>query len=160
MATAATTPQPLNSDEIREGISVRIAQAIAELDDPIRELVKQAIFLSLGKTCSLNGTAFSKFSATWKFRHAVVKGQLQAKWWVDYVLDDFGRLTVGGIGGNIGDPGEDAEIAEGLIQEMPPDRFRRETKQPIPAPQVVKAPEPNQIGMSKAWKGQGKRREV
>jgi hypothetical protein len=105
---------------------------------------------------------YSKFSAKWSLNYRETPMGLKASWWVDYVLDDFGRETRGGIGGNIGFPETVAPNKfEGVIEEMPPDKFRRETKQPIPAPVVVKKPDPQQSGtVSRSKRGQGKRRDV
>lgn len=150
MATSFQIPHPLTSEEIAEGIAVRIS-ADAEVEDRDREPLKLAIMTSLTKTCSLNRTVYSKFSASWRMNYGYKGDTLLARWWVDYELDDFGRVAKGGIGGNIGNPPEGAGvISEGKIEEMPPDRFRRETKQPIPAPQVVKPKDQNQLGVTRS----------
>lgn len=164
MATAVSIPQPLLSQEIQEGIATRIAQAIPDLDEPVREAVKQAIMVSLTKTCSLNRTVYSKFSATWKFGSLVRDGKFCARWWVEMALDDFGRVTKPAIGGVLG-PAHVDEIAmdvEGTIPEMPPDKFRRETQQPVPSPTVLKKPnsDANQATMSHTPRGPGRRRDV
>lgn len=112
-----------------------------------RDALKLAIEESLAKTCSLNRTMYAKFSASWTL--GIADGPLAARWWVDYILDDFGRLTVGGIGGSLGQP-RNAETFTGEIEEMPPDKFRRETSQPIPAPVVVKPKETNRLGLTHA----------
>ena len=158
MATAISNPQPLNSMEIREGITVRICAALPE---NIGAQLKDSIYKSLGNTCSLNSSMYSKFSAVWSVNYRETPKGLKASWWIDYKLDDFGRQTVGGIGGNFGNPETlGPEKFSGSIEEMPPDKFRRETKQPIPAPEVIKKPDPNQVGMSQARKGPCKRRDV
>lgn len=157
MATAITTPQPLTSEEIKEGITVRICAA---LPDDVAPQLKDAIYASLGRTCSLNSTMYSKFKAKWMLGY-VTSPKLVAYWWIDYELDDFGRVTRGGIGGNIGPhDGEHCLTLEGTIEEMPPDKFRRETRQPVPSPAVIKKPDPNQSTMSKSVRGQGKRRDL
>jgi hypothetical protein len=156
MGTIAV-PLPLSSAEIKEGITDRICAA---LPDEIANALKIPIRLSLDKTCSLNATSYTKFKAKWKVEYRVAD-ELCAKWWVDYELDDFGRPTVGGIGGHVGDkPGALYEEITGTIEEMPPDKFRRETGQTIPAPTVVKKPDPQQLGVSKSLRGSGKRRDV
>jgi len=161
MATSVTTPVPLDSSEIAEGIAVRMISSIADLEEQDREVLKPAIMASLAKTCSLNRAVYSKFSAKWRLSYGFLKDSLLAKWWVDYELDDFGRVTKGGIGGNIGNPEEGAGFRiEGSIDEMPPDKFRRDTKQPIPLPQVVKKPETNQIGLTHSRRGEGKRKDA
>lgn len=160
----ATIPQPLTSSEIREGIAVRMVAAASDLDEPVRLLLKNAIAQSLTKTCSLNSTAYSKFSAKWKLDYEAMKSGLAARWWVDYALDDFGRVTSGGIGGNLGLRRQEtvSGLKEGTIEEMPPDKFRRETAQPVPAATVIKPADPNanQPGMSHAKRNDGRRRDV
>ena len=125
-ATAVRIPMPLSSDEIKFGIAKKMA---AEFET---EVLK-----SLGRTCSLNHTSFSKFSA---------------KWSIAFHLDDFGRVTEGVIGGAVGEPipEAEAETIEGAIEPMPPDKFRRETTQPIPAPQVVQQKPAPDGGMTRA----------
>ena len=125
-ATAIRIPIPLNSDEIKFGIDKKMA---AEFEI---EVLK-----SLGRTCSLNHASFSKFSA---------------KWSIYFHLDDFGRMTDSFIGGAVGEPTPEAEGGkiEGAIEEMPPDKFRRETTQPIPAPHVVQQKPVPDGGMTRA----------
>jgi hypothetical protein len=48
----------------------------------------------------------------------------------------------------------------GTIDEVPPDRFRRETDQPIPKPTELKKPDAEKSTFSKSLRGQGKRRQV
>lgn len=161
MAAAVSTPLPLVSEEIREGIAIRIVGSIPELDETDREALKAQIYESLGKTCSLNRTVYSKFNAKWRLSYGFKDDSLLACWWVDYELDDFGRVAAGGIGGNIGNPPEGSGFSlSGIIEEMPPDKFRRETKQPIPAAQVIKPKEQSLVGMTHSQRGPGKRRDV
>lgn len=157
MATAVQIPQPLTSEEIIEGIAVRIVGA-AQVK--AYELLGAAIRASLAQTCSLNRSVYSKFSAKWWIEFSETEIGLRAKWWVDYALDDFGRVTRGGIGGRIGVLTEEHYRVEGEIEEMPPDRFRRETKQPIPAAQVIKPKDPNLLGMTHSQRVSVKRKDA
>ncbi len=163
MATAVQIPQPLTSEEIREGLALRMSAMVPDLtEDEAREL-KGQIERSLEKTCSLNRSMYSKFKASWRIWHGWKEHgtQFGCWWWVDYELDDFGRVTKGGIGGKVSFGGEHVGIMiEGSVDEMPPDRFRRETRQPVPQPTVIKKPEPNQGGMSHTPRGAGKRKDA
>jgi hypothetical protein len=67
---------------------------------------------------------------------------------------------MGGIGDTAHDPPEDAAYSEGTIEEVPPDRFRRETDQPIPKPTELKPPDPEKSTMSWAQRGKEKGRTV
>lgn len=126
-------PQPLSGDEIREGIATRMA---AEFKD--------AVLKSLARSCSFNHTSFPKFSA---------------KWNVEYRLDDYGRITHGAMPGTLGEPLFDqGEQVSGEIPEVPPDQFRRETQQPIPAPQVIQNKPESEIGLTKNRRGKGKQK--
>lgn len=122
--TSATlkVPQPLNGEEIKEGIAAVIAKAVRQ---------------SLDRTCSLNHVAFPKFSA---------------KWSIEYDLDDFGKHTIGQMGGEIGELTETSVKLEGKIEEMPPDAFRRQTDQAIPAPTVTQKKVEDGTGMTRAPK--------
>lgn len=143
-------PQPLTGLEIRTGIAARIAR---EVPPEHAEEVRRIIFEGLGKTCSLESSAsYSKFSADWQ----VIPES--GAWWIDYHLDDFGRVTKNGIGtfGRLVAPG----AITGHIPEMPPDRFRRETEQPIPKPAELKKLDAQQVTFSKAAKRGRPRKNV
>jgi hypothetical protein len=176
MASATqVVPQPLSGEEIRKGIASRIS---SEVPEEHAEAVKEIVYLGLAATCSLeSSTAYSKFKASWKLafsapRVPAIDGMnngLAVCWWVDYELDDFGRITKGGIGGNTSNSKfricnqlavMELPHIEGEIPEVPPDRFRRETSQPIPKPRELKQPDPQQSSLSRAVRGQGKRRDV
>lgn len=154
----SATPQPLSGTEIKRGIAIRMTQGLpADVCDTLREKIIEG----LGKTCSLlPSSAYAKFKAKWNLGY--LRGEeLTALWWVDYELDDFGRVTKGGIGGRVGNPdGQRCNTVEGIIDEVPPDRFRRETDQPIPKPTELKMTEQEKSTFSKAMRGSGKRREV
>lgn len=159
MATEPLTiPQPLNGEEIRKGIAARIA---AEMPPEHAEKIKEIVYQGLGKTCSLEGsTAYAKFKAKWWVTTKVRLDTLLVDWRVEYELDDFGRVTKGVMGDNIWLLNDGVPEYTGHIPEVPPDRFRRETDQPIPKPQEVKKPDPQQTGLSRSPRGQGKRRNV
>ena len=147
-------PQPLTGDEIKKGIAVRMTQ---DLPADVQEALREQIVTGLGKTCSLlPNSAYAKFKAKWWLR---IDGE-SSIWWVDYDLDDFGRITKGGIGANNGPLTTDGEFFEGVIDEVPPDRFRRETDQPIPKPTELKKPDAEKSTFSKSLRGQGRRRQV
>ena len=153
-------PKPLTGTEIKLGIAVRMAR---DFPDDAREPIKKQIIEGLGKTCSLLGhTAYAKFKATWKLSYWITKEKVNASWWVDYDLDDFGRVTHGGIGGGLGSLVDMLEVTQltGTIDEVPPDRFRRETDQPIPKPTELKPKEHGDSTFSKSIRGSGKRRDV
>ena len=101
-------PQPLTGTEIRKGIAVRMTQG---LPADVQEALREQIIAGLGKTCSLlPSSAYAKFSAGWRLTFGLdAKGSLLSEWWVDYQLDDFGRVTKGAIGGYDGDPDENAK---------------------------------------------------
>ena len=156
-AVVKTIPQPLNGMEIRKGIAVRMTQGLpADVAEPLRE----QIIAGLGKTCSLlPSSAYAKFKAKWTLFYWKEKESLIANWWVEYELDDYGRVTKGAIGKRDIAPDPSRAICHsGVIDEVPPDRFRRETDQPIPKPVELKQPEPEKSTMSRAIKGTGKRR--
>lgn len=143
-----SVPQPLNGEEIRKGIASRIA---AEVPKEHAEEIKEIIYDGLGLTCSLEASAaYAKFKADWKIGYWTLDKVLHVRWWVDYELDDFGRITKNGIGRNLSNLPEDAFTVKGTIPEVPPDRFRRETDQPIPKPTELKKPDPQQTTFSKA----------
>lgn len=155
---STVTPQPLTGTEIKRGIAVRMTQ---DLPADVQESLREQIIAGLGKTCSLlPSSAYAKFKAEWKLGY-VATPKLRAYWWVDYNLDDFGRMTMGGIGGHFGDStcGE-GKLLSGTIEEVPPDRFRRETDQPIPKPVDLKPQTQEKSSFSKSIRGSGKRREV
>lgn len=151
-------PQPLTGTEIKRGIAVRMTQGLpADVAEPL----KNEIIAGLDKTCSLlPSSAYAKFKASWKLDWWKERDDIQFSWWVDYELDDFGRVTKGGIGGPILGRRGDAVSLTGEIAEVPPDRFRRETDQPIPKPTELKPLEEQKSSFSKAMRGSGKRREV
>ena len=159
MATAPqAVPQPLNGEEIRKGIAARIA---AEMPTEYAEEIKQFVYLVLGKTCSLEAsTGYSKFKADWRLNWWITVAALQADLWVNYELDDFGRVTKGAICSRPQKVPPGATMLTGEIPEVPPDRFRRETSQPIPKPTELKKPDPQQTTFSKSMRGQGKRRDM
>jgi hypothetical protein len=144
---------PLTSDEIKTGISVRISNSIEGLTETLRTELRDAIWKSLGQTCSLNRMSYSKFRAEWRLSCG---GAFWAVWVVDYELDDFGRLVTGSIGGSIGDAEDDGDRFTGVIEPQPPDQFRRETQQPIPQPQVIKQRRENETGITKSIRGSRK----
>jgi hypothetical protein len=151
-------PQPLSGEEIRKGIASRIS---SEVPEEHAEAIKEIIFLGLAATCSLeSSTAYSKFKAEWVLSWWIDKGQVRAEWWVNAELDDFGRVTSIGIGSRPQTVPDGVIVVQGDIPEVPPDRFRRETSQPIPKPRELKQPEPQQSSLSRAVRGQGKRRDV
>lgn len=115
-------PRPLHSDEIREGIAFLVAEQVYE---------------KLGKTCNLFGQAYPKF---------------KAKWSLDIVFDDFGIITsdhsegavettdkehdgapvLGSIPASQVEAGSENTLRiAGGIEEMPPNKFRETTEQPI-----------------------------
>ena len=160
MSTAPfkTIPQPLSGMEIKKGIAVRMtANLPADVADPLQE----QIVAGLGKTCSLNPNfAYAKFNAKWTLTWWRVGAEIHAHWWVDFSLDDYGRITPGGIGDRRRAPAKDAVTTSGVIDEVPPDKFRRETDQPIPKPTELKPPEPEKSTFSRSTRGAGKRRQV
>ena len=156
-APVKTIPIPLNGNEIKRGIAVRMTAGVPA---DVAETLREQIVAGLGKTCSLNPNfAYAKFKATWTLTWWK-DGEIHANWWVDFKMDDFGRITPGGIGKRSQDPSKDAVTLTGTIDEVPPDRFRRETDQPIPKPVELKQPEPEKSTMSRAVSGKGKRRHV
>lgn len=159
MATATRTmPQALNGEEIRRGIAFRIA---AEMPAEHAEEVKEIIYHGLGKTCSLESScAYAKFKADWKVAYWLRKEGPTVRWWVDYELDDFGRVTKNGIGNWFGELPEDTFTVKGNIPEAPPDKFRRETEQPIPKAAPLKTQDPQQSTFSKAARRGRPRKEV
>ena len=158
MTTAPSIPQPLSGAEIKLGIAVRMTQG---LPDEVADTLKEKIVAGLGKTCSLlPSSAYAKFKATWRLDWWKEGDSIQFSWWVDYELDDFGRVTKGGIGGPIIGRRGDALSLSGEISEVPPDRFRRETDQPIPKPTELKPADQEKSTFSKSMRGSGKRKEV
>ena len=148
-------PQPLTGVEIKVGLSLRISNTVPGLSEKQNKELRDAVYKSLSNTCSLNEASFTKFSAKW----TVKRDKDAFSWWVDYELDDFGRPISGGIGGNIGKVSIKAEVLHGSVDVMPPDKFRRETEQPIPAAQVVKPKtKPNELGIARSHRMQGSRK--
>ncbi len=156
-ANTVSIPQPLTGTEIKHGIAVRMTQDLpADVVEPLREQIEAG----LGKTCSLLAhTAYAKFKAMWNLAWWREDESVRADWWVTYNLDNFGRVTSGGIGKHQIAPGGTV-WAKGTIDEVPPNRFRRETSQPIPKPTELKPPEPEKSSFSKSLRGSGKRRDV
>ena len=163
MASATqVVPQPLSGEEIRKGIASRISLEVLQTGDvEVSESIKEIVYQGLGKTCSLeSSTAYSKFKAEWVLSWWLDEGQVRAEWWVNAELDDFGRVTSIGIGSRPQAVPSGVIVVQGDILEVPPDRFRRETSQPIPKPRELKQPDPQQSTLSRAVRGQGKRRDV
>lgn len=148
MATEVqTVPQPLTGMEIRKGIAARVS---AEVPKEYAEAVKESIFQGLGKTCSLESSCcYSKFKADWNVACWREDEKIEVSWWIQYELDDFGRVTRNRMGNFMGRP-LNVEEFSGSIPEVPPDRFRRETEQPIPRPVELKKPEPEASTFSQA----------
>lgn len=115
-------PRPLAADEIKEGMVVLIADAIYD---------------RLNKTCNLFGQAYPKF---------------RAKWSVDIELDDFGAVITDHSEGavettdqmhddmpvmgsipveRVNTKGANVLHVEGTVDEMPPNKFRVDTEQPV-----------------------------
>ncbi len=159
MSTAVKAiPQPLNGGEIKKGIAARMTQG---LDPDVQEPLREQIIAGLGKTCSLMpSSSYAKFKASWTLTWWRAGAEIRAHWWVDYKLDDFGRVTRGGIGDKGRDPAKGAVTDSGVIEEVPPDKFRRETDQPIPKPTELKPPEPEKSTFSRSTRGSGRRRTV
>lgn len=112
MADETGRPRPLEAEEIKNGIA---------------QLVADAIYDELSKTCNLFGRSYPKFKGT-------VSIHLE--------LDDFGLTThenrtvvVEGGEGTIG-AGSVPLDANVNIEEMPPNEFRMQTDQPITKPVV------------------------
>ena len=101
------TPRSLDVEEIKVGIAQMVADAVYE---------------KLGKTCNLYGRSYPKFKGT-------VTIHLQLDDFGDTVTDNSITLVEGGDG-EIGS-GAVALDAEVTIEEMPPNQFRVETDQPI-----------------------------
>lgn len=141
---------PLESEEIKLGIATLMHFSVPGL--PI-----DLIIASLNKTCSLNRQSFAKIKATWWVDCDYENVAYQ--WWVDYELDDFGRIESGGIGGSLGIPIASTRI-EGIITTMPPDKFRRETAQPIPKALIIAPKKDNGLGMTKTHRGRVKGKDA
>jgi hypothetical protein len=99
------TPRPLDAEEIKTGIA---------------QMVADAVYDQLTKTCNLFGKAYPKF-----------KGWVQ----IHLELDDFGIVTEDNSLTNIqqGEVSDDAAVLNAKldIEELPPNQFRMETDQPI-----------------------------
>ena len=154
-----TIPQPLSGGEIKRGIAVRMT---VNLPADVADSLQEQIVAGLGKTCSLNPNfAYAKFNAKWTMVWWREKGKIHCDWWVKGELNDFGRITPFGIGQHPGNIPMDApKCLSGVIDEVPPDKFRRETDQPIPKPTELKPPEPEKSTFSRSTRGAGKRRQV
>jgi len=140
---------PLEGDEIRKGIAAMIHAKVPGL--PV-----DSIESSLSRSCSFNAQSFSRVRATWWVD--CDDDNVAYQWWVDYELDDFGRIDRGGIGGMLGMPCQ-VERVEGVIEPMPPDRFRRETAQPIPS-NVVIPKQDDGLGLSRTPKSRVKGKDA
>lgn len=107
MENERESPRPLAAEEIKTGIAQMVADAVYE---------------QLGKTCNLFGRSYPKFKGT-------VSIHLE--------LDDFGQTTVDNSVTNV--EGGEGEIGAGSvpvddeieIKEAPPNQFRMDTDQPI-----------------------------
>jgi hypothetical protein len=154
----AVIPQPLTGEEIRQGIAVRMT---ADVREECVAAMRKEIVAGLGRTCSLTiASCYSKFSAEWNLTYWEKGELIGSNWWVDGKLDDFGRITPFSIGSRGHEPGEGYVTLTGKIEETPPDKFRRETAQPIPKPVELKKPEQEMNSFSKSVRGTGKRRDV
>lgn len=107
MAEENGRPRPLDSEEIKNGIA---------------QLVADAVYDELSKTCNLFGHAYPKF-----------KGKVD----IHLELDDFGEVAhenrtvnVEGGEGKIGAGSVPLDVKVD-IAEMPPNEFRMQTDQPI-----------------------------
>lgn len=106
MAESMERPRPLEAEEIKLGIA---------------QLVADAVYERLGKTCNLYGRSYPKFKG-------VVTIRLE--------LDDFGQVVIDNStatveGGEEAGTGTVAVDTEVTIDEMPPNQFRMETDQPV-----------------------------
>ena len=156
--TSVILPQPLTGIEIKRGIASRMTR---DCPDDVREDLKERIVTGLGKTCSLVATAaYAKFKATWELAWWWEGDELRTRWQVGAELNDFGRLTPVWMHDHSHNAPPDAQEARGTIDYTPPDKFRRETDQPVPRPTELKPAEPDRSTFSKAMKGPGKRRKV
>lgn len=157
-APVKSIPQPLGGAEIKKGIAVRMTQ---DLPADVAESLREQIVAGLGKTCSLHPNfAYAKFKAEWTLSWWRKDSEIQANWRVGGSLNDFGRVTPFGIGDQILQIPESASRSQGMIEETPPDKFRRETDQPIPRPTELKPPEPEKSTFSKSTRGGGRRSQV
>ena len=97
-------PNPLTSDEIKDGIAFKVAEAVRA---------------SLNTTCHLYGKSYPKF---------------RARIIIEYSLEDFGRDVEGVRVAIVGDSGnfDSTGSMDIEIPYTPPNQFRRETEQPIP----------------------------
>jgi hypothetical protein len=105
MQSEVETPRPLQAEEIKDGLTTLIAEAVrARLD----------------KSCSLYGQSYPKFSAEIT---------------ICLKLDDFGRMTEDNHSLTVaeGEPGPDAVTLDAsfTVPEQPPNQFRMETDQAI-----------------------------
>lgn len=105
-STEVELPRPLDGEEIKIGITHKIAEAI---------------MASLDKHCALYGKAYPKFSAKWR---------------IEYSLDNYGETRQGVVQSEIlpTEPMQIPAdfVLEGIIEETPPNLLRRETNQAIP----------------------------
>jgi hypothetical protein len=148
-------PQPLTGVEIKVGLSLRISNTVPGLSEKQNKELRDAVYKSLSNTCSLNEASFTKFSAKW----VIWKHRQGYYWLVDYDLDDFGRSIKGAIGNMTTAQVIPGDAFHGSVDVMPPDKFRRETEQPIPAAQVVKPKtKPNELGIARSHRMQGSRK--
>jgi hypothetical protein len=157
-APVKTIPQPLTGSEIKRGIAVRMTM---ELPDESREDARENITAALGKVCTLTpNSAYSKFRAEWKLQWWIHEDKVRFRWEIRGTLEDYGRETPFSFMSGWVDVTEDHVEVVGEIPFTPPDKFRRETDQPIPKPTELKPPEPEKSTFSKSMRGGGNRRQV
>ncbi len=145
MQSALKMPQALSGPEIKEGIRAFV------IKEGVPEFIADEIRKGLNNTCLLNAAAYSKFRAEWK----VVAGQ----WRVDYDLDDYGRIHKGMMNGRLPQEFEEFDMS-GVIEPMPPDKFRRESEQKIPIPNIIQPKGDESHSMGKSLRGRGKVRDL
>jgi len=146
--TVATIPKPLSGDEIKSGIAFMMT---SRLPGEAREQIRSQIEFGLRKCCSVTpGMAYSRFSAEWTMTWWRDGEQHRANWWVTAQLDDYGRLTPMSIGETQYEESKHAASLSGEISFTPPDRFRRETSQSVPAAVELKKPEDATVTISRA----------
>lgn len=158
MSTASSSvPQPLNGVEIRRGIAVRMT---GDLPDGAREEARERISSRLEKVCTLvPNAAYARFKATWTLTWWLREERVGSNWRVEGTLDDYGRQIPFSMEEKDGLEDADSVTLSGTIDFTPPDKFRRDTDQPVPKPIELKKSE--DAGMfSRSNRGQGKRRTV
>lgn len=109
MENEKESPRSLTSEEIKTGIAQMVADAVYE---------------RLGKTCNLFGPSYPKFKGTVNVHLELDSFNFGAP-----VVDNSVTLVEGGEGEiGTGSVGVEVDIE---IPEMPPNKFRMETDQPI-----------------------------